>query len=588
MSMPLHSSSRASSATREWLVVVAILFLVGGVAFASARQQSITTDEIVHIPAGVTYLQLHDARMNPEHPPLLKVFAALPLVVGGIRLDYSLPHWDRTKDALFGEEAFSKLGPASASWILAARVPMILVMLALGATIFWMARRLTDATGGFLALLVFATTPFFYAYGSLVHTDIGIALFSLVAVWTFASFWQDPDWPHTIRFAVCFSAALLTKFTAGLLLPTFFIVGVWLSLRHRRGILLRVLRFSMATVIAALIVYAFYFCLFWTTDTADILDYRFEHSVAPIPAMHKLAEFLAKHQSLKHLLSPPIIYLLGVGHTLHALPRTTYLLGTTYLHGTALYFPALFAYKMPLGYLLLVALLVILSALSFMRKRDYADDVLTSGPDHLRALLALFFVYTAASLASPLNIGIRHFSVPIATLTVLLAMLVPLARNLSWPAIRRGAVAVAVVALLSSSVATVAAYPNFIPYFNSLVGKHPKFDVAIDSNLDWGQGLGSLEQFHKQHPATSLAFDLKGSVPAVYLPEGIPFNCEHGAPAGVDWAAIGASRFVNQPESGQSTMPPPQQCRDFFSHPYQVTAGGAVYIFHLGRQEAQK
>lgn len=562
--------------------------MVGFVTYLSARSQSITTDEVVHIPAGVSYLQVHDARMNPEHPPLIKILAALPLVLGGVHLDYNLSHWAHTKDALFGVEAFSEIGPASQSWILAARIPMILVLLVLGATTFWMGRRLTDTTGGFLALLAFATTPFFYAYGPLVHTDIGIALFSLLAVWTFASFWQNPDWTHTIRFAVCFSGALLTKFTAGLLLPTFVIIAVWFALRSRHGVALRVLRFSVATCIAALIVYSFYLCLFWKSNTAAILEYRFEHSVAPIPAMHRTAAFLAGHPTLQHFLSPAITYLLGVGHTLHALPRTTYLLGTTYARGTALYFPVLFVFKMPIGYLLLVVLLVILAALSLMKKRQYADATLSSEPDHLRALLVLFCVYTAASVSSPLNIGIRHFSVPIATLTVLLSTLVPLARNLAWPVIRKGAVAMAVLALLSSSVATVAAFPNFIPYFNALVGKNPKFDVAIDSNLDWGQGLGSLAQFHKQHPATSLAFDLEGSVPAVYLPEGIPFNCEQGVPVGVDWAAIGASRFVNQPESGQLKMPPPQQCRDFFSYPYQTTAGGSVYVFHLNRQEAQK
>ncbi|HKF25506.1 MAG TPA: glycosyltransferase family 39 protein [Candidatus Acidoferrum sp.] len=572
---------------RSWELVFAAvtLLLVGVVAFACSRFQAITTDEVVHIPAGVSYLEVHDARMNPEHPPLLKILAAAPLVIGGLRLDYSLPHWIHTKDALFGAEAFSEIGPHSARWISAARVPMVGILLALGAATFWMARQLAGPAGGVLSLLAFAATPFFYAYGPLVHTDIGIALFALLATWTFVSLWNAPTWPRTLIFAVCFSGALLTKFTSGLLLPTFLLTATWLSLRSAppRKLWRRAGLFLAAVCIAALIVYALYFFLFWDNDTAGVLEYRFEHSVAPIPAMQHLAQFLSVHRSVQHVLSPPIIYFLGVGHTLHALPRTTYLLGKTYQHGTPLYFPVLFFYKMPLGYLFLAGLLIVLFLASLMTGRQKREQPAGNAPDRLRSLLVLFGVFTLVSILSPLNIGIRHFSVPIATLTILLAMLVPLSARLSPSAAKVCAAAVA-LALLTSSIATARAYPNFIPYFNSFLGNEPKFDVAIDSNLDWGQGLASMEQFRSRHPNDSFAFDIEGSVGAVYFP-GVPaFDCESGIPPGVDWAAIGASRFVNQPQPGSSPLPPAPQCRDFFAFPYQTIAGGSVYVFHLSQQ----
>src|SRR5262245_31514310 len=107
------------NALRRWdLWLASFVLLVGGfIAFRAASCESITTDEIVHIPAGVSYLQQRDARMNPEHPPLLKVLAGLPPVVGGMHLDYSLPHWRDTTDALFGEEALAEIGPSAAHWI---------------------------------------------------------------------------------------------------------------------------------------------------------------------------------------------------------------------------------------------------------------------------------------------------------------------------------------------------------------------------------------------------------------------------------------------------------------------------------------
>ena len=582
-----HSSAEVSEnriQPWEYGLVLVILLTMGVIAFLSASRESITMDEIVHIPAGVSYLQQHDARMNPEHPPLMKVLSALPLVVGGIRLDYSLPHWTQTKDALFGEEAFSSIGPTSSRWIMLARVPMIGIMLALGFTIFWMARRLAGVGGGFLALFIFATTPFFYAYGPLVHTDIGIALFALLATWTFVSVWFKPDWPHAVRFGLCLTGALLTKFTAGLLMPCFVLLALSFLLRPGAAAprFWRSAWFSTIGVgISAVFVYCTYFFLFWNNNTAGVLAYRFEHSVAPIPVMKKVALFLQAHPDIQHLVSPPIIYFLGVGHTLHALPRTSYLLGRTYAHGTAVYFPALFAYKMPLAYLFLAALLVVLTIAYLLRARSKTGEEVQAYPNHLRGLVLLFVLFTAASLTSPLNIGIRHISVPIATLTVLLALAVPLASAIFNSAARKIALALMVLAVFGNISALAAGYPYYIPYFNTLVGHHPKFDVAIDSNLDWGQELIQLRDFQQQHPSEKFGFDVKGSIPSVYLPGATAFDCETGPPPGVDWAAIGSTRFVSQPELVHLAADPKFQCRNYFQYPYVVDAGGAVYIFHV-------
>ena len=56
-------------------VAVYVTLAVGGM-----RRQSATFDEGSHLPAGYTYLKLGDHRLNPEHPPLVKALAALPLL----------------------------------------------------------------------------------------------------------------------------------------------------------------------------------------------------------------------------------------------------------------------------------------------------------------------------------------------------------------------------------------------------------------------------------------------------------------------------------------------------------------------------
>ena len=45
-----------------------------------SRNASPTYDEVAHLPAGYSYLRWDDYRLNPQHPPLAKMLAALPLL----------------------------------------------------------------------------------------------------------------------------------------------------------------------------------------------------------------------------------------------------------------------------------------------------------------------------------------------------------------------------------------------------------------------------------------------------------------------------------------------------------------------------
>src|ERR1035441_6158909 len=76
------------SAKRDKLLGVAagalvLVFLVQ--AFLESRLKSPTSDEPPHIAAGLSYLETHTFRANPQHPPLMKELAALSLLMGGIR-----------------------------------------------------------------------------------------------------------------------------------------------------------------------------------------------------------------------------------------------------------------------------------------------------------------------------------------------------------------------------------------------------------------------------------------------------------------------------------------------------------------------
>src|SRR5580693_10182812 len=76
-----------------WVAAILLLALMAILAGGAALRESVTFDELTHAPAGVSYLQKLDMRMNEEHPPLAKVVAALPLMLRGTHADYSHVSW---------------------------------------------------------------------------------------------------------------------------------------------------------------------------------------------------------------------------------------------------------------------------------------------------------------------------------------------------------------------------------------------------------------------------------------------------------------------------------------------------------------
>src|ERR1051325_11028407 len=82
------------------LVVILIAFFLQ--ALSALPKLSATTDEPVHLAAGYSYWTMRDFRMNPEHPPLAKLLAALPVLGLHPKLDVSQQGWRAASEYDFG------------------------------------------------------------------------------------------------------------------------------------------------------------------------------------------------------------------------------------------------------------------------------------------------------------------------------------------------------------------------------------------------------------------------------------------------------------------------------------------------------
>src|SRR5687767_1234381 len=88
---------RQSSIAASCLILIFCLQAV-----LALPQLSATSDEAVHLASGYSYWQTRDFRMNPEHPPLAKLIASLPLLLLRPQLNTSAKSWTQPSQYEFG------------------------------------------------------------------------------------------------------------------------------------------------------------------------------------------------------------------------------------------------------------------------------------------------------------------------------------------------------------------------------------------------------------------------------------------------------------------------------------------------------
>ena len=546
------------------------MFVLAG---GAALKESVTVDEVAHIGAGLSYLQKFDLRLNEEHPPLPKMLAALPLVIRGTHADYTNPAWPASESFfpaymgqwVFGERVITTWNdPASTlAW---ARLPMLLLTLVMGWVVYRYASDLGGPWAGLLSLTVFVTSPVFLTFGPLVLTDIPVALFSLLALWTFTALWQEPSRRNVWLFAAALAGAILSKFTGLILFPALLICGLstrwwpvagqpasgperkqWRRIRWRAA--------TRGVLIALAAAYVFYFMFSWNQST-DVLN-RIGSGPASTP--------------LRRILMPPWLYLRGLLLVAAGASRPTMILGHAYPHGVWFYFPTVLAFKSPLGLLGLIGLAAAVGIVTRRRQTGSPAAIPEALRPHWRFLWISFLVFTGVCLLSRLNLGLRHFTVP---LSLMILMLAPLPRLLPRLPARaaRAAGSFAILCTAGCLYSAVAAYPYYFPYVNPLGFGRPAYRLVNDSNIDWNQALPAVHQFAREHRLASIGLDWYGFTnPRTYVPEARPWDCQAPAPddAG-NWVVVSANIILDS-----------HNCEWLTHYPNEALAGGSMYAVRL-------
>jgi len=528
-----------------FLVIVILGFMFLNL-ISLALTDSGTTDEVAHIPAGYSYINQLDYRLNPEHPPLAKVLAGIPLQFLHLKGLFSNWSWAEINQWEAGWNLIYRLGNNADQILSWSRLPMILLTIGLGLTIFFWIKSLYGKKIALIILLLYAFCPTFLAHGHLVTTDIAATFGFVVAVWSFVHFLEKKTWGSLVWAGVLFGIAQTMKFSCFLLIPILFLIlivrlllfkngeGFWTKFWPHFG------RYILILVIGFVAVWLIYTPFTWNMPP-EVEHKVIEKNLRPDDSRTLGLRKFFHHFENNKITRPLGHYLLGLslvfGRT--AGGNNTYILGHYSNKGFSWYFPVAWIVKIPLAIDIFIVLgLTLLFVYGFRGKEDKW---------RLWYLFIPWLIYWLITLKGSLNIGIRHLlpTVPFIYLFVARTIHPIINANDKFSFVKQRSLQVFVVLLLVWYIlSSILSYPFYLAYFNELTWGKPKYKFLVDSNLDWGQDLKRLANFVEKNNIQKIKIDyFGGGIPTYYIDKDkvITWHSDQGPATG--WFAISATYF---------------------------------------------
>jgi hypothetical protein len=196
---------------RSGLVLLAGLALYVGLAVDGLRSRASTFDELAHLPAGYVNLRFGDFRLTPDHTPLLREWAALPLLALDVKFNEHDEAWRLHRPWELGKRFLYRWNDAD-TLLFWGRLPIVALGAFLCAAVFLWTRLHFGPAAASLALLLAALSPDMLAHGGLVTTDMGIALLVFLSVVAFERLTARLDTTRLVLCGLAVGGAFAAKF----------------------------------------------------------------------------------------------------------------------------------------------------------------------------------------------------------------------------------------------------------------------------------------------------------------------------------------------------------------------------------------
>lgn len=505
-----------------------LLIVLFGLELHGARSLCQTIDEGAHIGAGYSYRKTGDFRLNPEHPPLMKLLAGLPIIF--LPIDQSIfqsDAWHASDQWGFGYALLYDSGVSHTTILWLARLPLMLSSVLLAWLVFKWTRNSFSPAAALFALTLLVFDPNIIAHGSLATNDVLTTLLFFASCLSFWRFLEHQTWQRGLGASVCIALTALTKFTGLTLFPILAIVAVVVRL-HEASPMHTLPHISLKRMIAffggALGVFALVMWVLYGFElTRPLRDPSLQAALnraraahesglganqpQPIPTLYPLlfedgAASRVIWWTLENVPIPAYRFFFGFGSFLNhqIFGHRAYLHGAEQEGGFVQYFPLAFLWKTPMATLLLLFVGIVAAGSLYFRTfglRLRLKQVFLTIPTQYFILLIPPILFFLSTLTSRINIGHRHILVVYPFLYVLLGALFTLPLQHKMQTVFR-ALLLTMVAISAAFIVSI--HPFELSYMNELVGGPTRgYEYLLDSNYDWGQGLPRVAEYMKEN-----------------------------------------------------------------------------------------
>ncbi|MGB7750636.1 MAG: hypothetical protein WCF88_03720, partial [Candidatus Acidiferrales bacterium] len=480
---------KITSVTFLWVM----LLLVGLGILRSAlttRLDGFTIDEAYHVAAGVSYVKYSDFRINPEQPPLVKLWVGSVIAATGFHMDPLRQFSDKPDERKFTQEIlFQKNDPDSVQR--RARTAMFVLNGLLLICLTFAIKEAFNAAVGLGALLFLVIDPTVAAHWPVVMTDLPVALCSATAIVLATRGFHDCVWHDLALCSLFLGLALTAKHSAPVVLLTVGAIGLlaafWLPLTRAGDS-----RWERLLKVAA--VGAGALTVLWGSYLFHYSEARAGRDAFNRPLADKISDVDTPiYQSVLATMAAthvvPRAYLWGFADTIRpgmeGRPFPQLIFGRVYLgRGPKYFFPAMIALKLPIG----LSILIVLGLVLFFGRRLPAYWNFPAAIILAAAILFLLVLAKGATYA-----GVRH-ALPVIVLLSIFAGL------FAEHAITSDSGKLRAAAAIAYALAIVSAAPVMRPweYFNELVGTRNAYKYFSDEGVDLGQRTKEITSYYRR------------------------------------------------------------------------------------------
>ena len=470
------------------ILVFILLCVLITQAVSSMSIKSPTYDEPYHLTSGYLSLAKQNYRYGADHPPLIKSFAALPLLFLDLRLPKNYSKLMEQPWPVLGKQFLFQPQNNVDQIVFLSRIPIVFLSSLLGFYVFLWAKKLYGDKAGVLALILYVFSPNILAQSRLVTTDLGVTCFMFIACYYFWAYMKDASF-RTLCLAGLFSGlALVSKFSALILFPIFFLAAcTWLlttytPLRQDRPNCREECKPART---------ARTFCLHASIFSTIILGVIFVVYGMDLDFIDHYNAGLDRLQKM---------YFENEG------PRLYYLMGTFFTEPAWFYPIVVFLVKTP------VPILILLVWSAMLRRRAGVNLFNES------CLLIPVALIAISSFSDPEHTGIRRILPIYPFLFVLIARVVMATEKLNSSVFKKKASSYVLAILVTWCLVTsIKNYPDYLTYFNEVAGG-PKNGIHYldNANLDWGQDLKRLKPFMDQQGIEKIKLMYEGQADSNY------------------------------------------------------------------------